>query len=52
MFVLFILFMHLTDGAQFLNITPLSLSSAYLAAGSSPAPVIVIVPFTSIYASA
>ena len=58
--VLFILLMHLTNGAQFLNITPLSLSSACLAAnscsaclgaarfGCAPAlPVIVIVPFTS-----
>ena len=52
MSVLFILLMHLVNGAQFLNVTPLSLSSARFAASSSPSPVIVIVPFTSIYASA
>ena len=53
MSVLFILLMHLVNGAQFLNVTPLSLSSAYLAAAAaSPAPVIVIVPFTSVYESA
>ena len=44
MSVLFILLMHLVNGAQFLNVTPLSLSSACLAAASSPAPVIVIAP--------
>ena len=44
--------MHLVDGAQFLNITPLFLSSAHVAVASSPAPVIVIVPLTSIYESA
>ena len=37
---------------QFLNVTPLSLSSARLAAPSAPGPVIVILPFTSMYASA
>ena len=47
MSVLFILLMQLVNGAQFLNVTPLSLSSA-----SSLAPVIVIVPLTSIYESA
>ena len=52
MSVLFILLMHLVNGAQFLNVTPLSLSSASLASSSSPAPVIVIVPFTSMYESA
>ena len=52
MSVLFILLMHLVNGAQFLNVTPLSLSSARLAAPSSPAPVIVILPLTSMYASA
>ena len=52
MSVLFILLMHLVNGAQFLNITPLFLSSNHLAASSSPEPAIVIVPFTSIYASA
>ena len=41
--------MHLINGAQFLNITHLSLSSARLAAASSRASVIVIVPLTSIY---
>ena len=52
MSVLFILLMHLVNVAQFLNVTPLSLSSACLAAESSLAPVIVIVPLTSIYESA
>ena len=41
--------MQLVSGAQFLNATPLSLSPAYLAAASSPVPVIVIFPLTSIY---
>ena len=41
----------MVSGAQFLNTTPLSLSSACLAAASSPAPVIVIFPLTWIYAS-
>ena len=50
--VLFILLMRLVNGAQFLNIIPLFLSSARLAAASSPAPVIVIVHLTSMYASA
>ena len=40
--------MHLVNGVPFLNIKSLFLSSARLAAGSSPDPVIVIVPFTSI----
>ena len=52
MSVLFILLMHLVNGAQSLNVTPLFLSSACLAAASTPAPVIVIVPLTSIYESA
>ena len=52
MSVLFILLMHLVTGAQVLNITLLSLSSAYLASALAPAPVIVIVPFTSKYESA
>ena len=52
MSVLFILLLHLVSGAQFLNVTPLSLSSALSAAASAPSPVIVIVPFTSIYESA
>ena len=48
---MFILLIQLTNGAQFLNNTPLFLSSVYLAAALSPTPVIVIVPFTSTYAS-
>ena len=52
MSVLFILLMHLVNAAQFLNVTPLFLSCARLAAVSSPVPVIVIVPFTSMYESA
>ena len=52
MSVLVILLMHLVNGAQFLNVTPFSLSSACLASALAPAPVIVIVPFTSIYESA
>ena len=49
MSVLFILLMDLVNGAQFLNVTPLPLSSAPFVASSFPAPLIVIVPFTSIY---
>ena len=49
--VLLISLMQLINGAQFLNATPLSLSSAYLAAASAPSPVIVIVPLTRMYAS-
>ena len=48
----FILLMHLVNGAQFLNITPLFLSSNRFAASLSHSPVIVIVPLTSMYASA
>ena len=44
--------MHLVNGAQCLNITPLFLSFAHLAATSSPAPVIAIVSLKIIYASA
>ena len=51
MSVLFIVLVHLVNGAQFLNVTPLFLSSARLAAASSPAPLIVIVPFKSMYES-
>ena len=60
MSVLLFLLMHLVNGAQFLNITPLSLSSACLAAnncasvfpaGGPVFPVIVTVHFTSMYAS-
>ena len=50
MSVLFILLMHLVNGAQFLDVRPLSLSSAHFAASSSPSPVIVILPSTSMYA--
>ena len=49
--VLFISLMQIIKGAQFLNATPLSLSSACLAAALSPSPVIVILPLTRIYAS-
>ena len=49
--VLFISLMQLVKGAQFLNATSLSLSSAYLAATPAPLPVIVIFPLTRIYAS-
>ena len=52
MSVLFILLMYLVNGAQFLNVTPLFPSSACLTAALSPAPVIIIVPFTSTYESA
>ena len=52
MSVLFILLMHLVNGAQFLNVAPLSLSSTRLTAPSSPALVIVILPLTSMHASA
>ena len=41
----------MVNGAQFLNGTPLSLSSACLAPASPPAYVIVIFPLTRIYAS-
>ena len=43
--------MQSVNGAQCLNITPLFLSSIGLAASSFPAPVIIIVPLTIIYAS-
>ena len=49
MSVLFILLMHLVNGAQFLNVTPLSLSSAHSAAALLPSPVIGIVLLTSMY---
>ena len=49
MSVLFILVMHLVNGAKFLNVTPSILSSSCLAAASFHALVIVIVPFTSMY---
>ena len=49
--VLFISLMQLIKRAQFLNATPLSLSSAHLAASSAPLPLITVVPLTRIYAS-
>ena len=49
--VLFILLVQSVNCAQFLNITSLSLSSAYLAAWSAPPPAILTVPLTSIYVS-
>ena len=48
---LFISLLQLINREQFLNIAPLFLSSAYLAAASSAAPVSVIFPLTSMYAS-
>ena len=38
-------------GVQFLNITPIFLSSACLAAASVPLPAIATVPLTSMYGS-
>ena len=49
--VLLISLMQLINGAQFLNGTPLSFSSAYLVAASAPAPVIVIFPLARKYTS-
>ena len=58
--MLFISLLQLINGAQFSNITPLSLSSAFLAANNcasvlpaaGPASsVIIIFPLTSMYAS-
>ena len=49
--ILFILFMQLVNGAQFLNATPLSHSSACLSEASAPSPAIAIFPLTKIYAS-
>ena len=49
--VLLISLMQLLNGAQVLNATPLSFSSACLAAASAPPPVVVIFPSTRIYAS-
>ena len=49
--VLFISLIQLINGAQFLNATPLSLSSACLAAASAPSLAIAILPLTRIYAS-
>ena len=49
--VLLISLMQLINCAQFLNATPLSVSSACLAAASAPLQLIVIVPLTRVYAS-
>ena len=49
--VLLISLMQLMNGAQVLNATPLSLSSACLAATLSPAPVIVISQLRRTYTS-
>ena len=48
---LLISLMQLINGTQFLNATPLSLSSACLVAASAPAPAIAIFPLTRIYGS-
>ena len=50
-FMLLISLMRLVNVAQFLNATPLYLSSACLAATSAPVPQIVIFPLTRIYAT-
>ena len=42
--------MQSVNGAQFLNITPLSFSFARFVASLYPAPVIVMVPLTCMYA--
>ena len=49
--VLFIWLIHLVDGAQFSNITPLFLSCSCLAAASAVVPVIAILPLSRMYAS-
>ena len=49
--ILFMSLLQLINGGQFLNITPAFLSSACLAAASSPMPVIAILPLISMYAS-
>ena len=41
--------MQSVNGAHFLNLTPLILSSYRFAVSSAPAPVIVMVPFTNMY---
>ena len=43
--------MQIVNGKQFLNITYLFISSASLPAASATTPVIVKVPFTSMYVS-
>ena len=52
MSLLSILLMHLVNSTQFLSVTPLSLSCARFVASSFPVAVIVMVPFTTMYASA
>ena len=52
MSVLLILLMDLVNGAKFLNVTPLFLSSNCLSEASTPTPVIVILPLTNMFASA
>ena len=47
--VLFISLLQLIKAVHLLNITPLFLLSACLAAASSPAPAIFIVPLTSMH---
>ena len=47
--VIFILFLQLVIGAQFLNAAPLFISTACLFTIVSPAQVIVILPLTSTY---
>ena len=49
--VLFISLMQSVNGAQFLQIASFCLSVALFAASFAPAPVIVIVPATSMYVS-
>ena len=49
--ILFISLLQLVNGAQFLNIPPLYLSSNLLTAASSFTPVVAILPLTSMYAS-
>ena len=49
--VLFILLMQSVNNTQFFKVTCLFTSSAFLAAGSTPGSVIVMVPFKSIHAS-
>ena len=50
-YILFISVLQLINGAQFLNITSLFLSSTCLAASSAPASGIVILPLKIVYAS-
>ena len=50
-YVLFISFMQLVNGVQFLNITPSFLSCASIAVVLSSGPVIFILPLANMYAS-